>query len=98
MEIEIFLLVLLLFRIMYSCFLLGITYLFFESFDQLYSIGNTLALVGASGSGKSTVILLIERFYDPSSGAVMLDGEDIRNLELSWLRDQIGLVSQVVSR
>ena len=56
--------------------------------------GKTAALVGASGSGKSTVISLVERFYDPLSGSVRLDGVDLRELNLKWLRSQIGLVSQ----
>ncbi|GJX74407.1 ABC transporter B family member 1 [Tanacetum coccineum] len=56
--------------------------------------GKTVALVGSSGSGKSTVVSLIERFYDPTSGLVMLDGHDIKGLNLKWLRQQIGLVSQ----
>ena len=56
--------------------------------------GRSVALVGASGSGKSTVIALLERFYDPSSGEVLLDGVDIRRLRLKWLRSQMGLVSQ----
>ena len=51
-------------------------------------------MVGASGSGKSTVIALIERFYDPLEGSVLLDGIDIRELNIKWLRGQIGLVSQ----
>ena len=51
--------------------------------------GKTLALVGSSGSGKSTVVGLIERFYDPHAGAVLLDGIDIRKLKLSWLRKQV---------
>jgi ATP-binding cassette subfamily B (MDR/TAP) protein 1 len=54
----------------------------------------TVALVGQSGSGKSTVIALLERFYDPDSGVILLDGVEIKNLKLSWLRDQMGLVSQ----
>ena len=49
--------------------------------------------VGESGSGKSTVVSLIERFYDPVSGSVQLDGHDIRTLNLRWLRRQIGLVA-----
>lgn len=53
-----------------------------------------MALVGESGSGKSTVISLIERFYDPDSGKVLLDQVDVRILKLSWLRQQMGLVSQ----
>lgn len=56
--------------------------------------GKTAALVGASGSGKSTVISLLERFYDPTSGVVRLDGVDLKDLNLKWLRSQIGLVSQ----
>ena len=50
--------------------------------------------VGESGSGKSTVVGLIERFYDPLAGRVLLDGHDIRSLNLRWLRKQIGLVAQ----
>lgn len=53
-----------------------------------------MALVGESGSGKSTAISLIERFYDPDSGRVTLDGVEIQTLKLSWLRQQMGLVSQ----
>ncbi|KAM0903402.1 hypothetical protein ACQ4PT_018635 [Festuca glaucescens] len=56
--------------------------------------GKTVALVGESGCGKSTVIALLERFYDPDSGMVMLDGVDIKNLKVGWLRQQMGLVSQ----
>lgn len=56
--------------------------------------GRTVALVGSSGSGKSTVVALLERFYDPSAGQVLIDGVDIKNLQLKWLRNQIGLVSQ----
>ncbi|KAL6567327.1 ATP-binding cassette sub- B member 9 [Orobanche gracilis] len=56
--------------------------------------GKTVALVGESGSGKSTVISLIERFYNPDSGEILLDGVEIRKLKLIWLRQQMGLVSQ----
>ncbi|KAK4364648.1 hypothetical protein RND71_016006 [Anisodus tanguticus] len=56
--------------------------------------GKIVALVGGSGSGKSTVISLIERFYEPLSGQILLDGSDIRHLDLKWLRHQIGLVNQ----
>ncbi|KAK1267629.1 ABC transporter B family member 1 [Acorus gramineus] len=65
-----------------------------SDFSLSIPAGKTVALVGSSGSGKSTVVSLIERFYDPSSGEVMLDGQDIRNLKLRWLREQMGLVSQ----
>ncbi|KAJ9696846.1 hypothetical protein PVL29_008847 [Vitis rotundifolia] len=56
--------------------------------------GKTVALVGESGSGKSTVIALLQRFYDPDSGHITLDGVDIQSLQLKWLRQQMGLVSQ----
>ena len=56
--------------------------------------GKTTALVGASGSGKSTIVGLIERFYEPVGGTVYLDGHDISKLNLRWLRQQVGLVSQ----
>ena len=59
-----------------------------------FTPGQTSALVGASGSGKSTIISLVERFYDPTSGSVQLDGVDLRELNVKWLRGQIGLVSQ----
>jgi len=62
--------------------------------DLSFPAGKTAALVGSSGSGKSTVISLVERFYDPLSGSVRLDGLDIRDLNIRWLRSQIGLVSQ----
>jgi ATP-binding cassette subfamily B (MDR/TAP) protein 1 len=56
--------------------------------------GKTTALVGASGSGKSTIIGLVERFYTPIEGSVYLDDVDISTLNLRWLRQQISLVSQ----
>ncbi|KAI6114229.1 ste6-like protein [Pisolithus sp. B1] len=59
-----------------------------------FEAGKAAALVGASGSGKSTIVSLVERFYDPLSGTVKLDGVDLRDLNIKWLRSQIGLVSQ----
>ncbi|XP_062841934.1 ATP-binding cassette, sub-family B (MDR/TAP), member 4 isoform X1 [Trichomycterus rosablanca] len=56
--------------------------------------GQTLALVGSSGCGKSTIIQLLERFYDPLRGTVMLDSSDVKQLNIHWLRSQIGIVSQ----
>ncbi|KAI1337806.1 multidrug resistance protein [Xylariaceae sp. FL0016] len=56
--------------------------------------GKTTALVGASGSGKSTIVGLVERFYDPVGGKVLLDGHDVSTLNLRWLRQQMALVSQ----
>lgn len=51
--------------------------------------GNTVALVGESGSGKSTIIQLLERFYDPLQGQVLLDGHNIKDFQLNWLRSQV---------
>jgi ABC-type multidrug transport system fused ATPase/permease subunit len=56
--------------------------------------GKTVALVGTSGSGKSTIASLIYRLYDPSSGVVTLDGVDVRTLKPAFLRKQVGVVSQ----
>ena len=56
--------------------------------------GKSMALVGSSGSGKSTIVQLIQRFYDPTEGAVLLDGTDLRSLNLRWVRRHMGLVSQ----
>jgi len=56
--------------------------------------GEVVALVGHSGAGKSTLAHLLTRFYDPAAGAVRLDGRDLRELDPSWLRRNIGVVSQ----
>jgi subfamily B ATP-binding cassette protein MsbA len=56
--------------------------------------GETLAIVGATGAGKSTLVSLVPRFYDPTAGVVMLDGEDIRNFRVQSLREQMSLVLQ----
>jgi len=56
--------------------------------------GERIAVVGSSGAGKSTLVNLIPRFYDPTAGAVELDGRDLRTLTLRSLRSQIGLVPQ----
>ncbi|CAF0895657.1 unnamed protein product [Rotaria sp. Silwood1] len=56
--------------------------------------GQRVALIGESGCGKSTVIQLLERFYDPIQGRIYLDGVDIRQLNIQWLRSCLGLVSQ----
>jgi subfamily B ATP-binding cassette protein MsbA len=58
--------------------------------------GTTLAVVGRSGSGKSTLVSLLPRFYDPTSGVVLIDGVDIRDYRLADLRRQMSLVSQEV--
>ncbi|KAL5215774.1 hypothetical protein ABZP36_007175 [Zizania latifolia] len=66
----------------------------FREFSLFFPARKTAAVVGGSGSGKSTVVALIERFYDPNQGQVLLDNVDIKSLQLKWLRDQIGLVNQ----
>lgn len=66
----------------------------FDGFSLFIPSGATAALVGESGSGKSTVISLIERFYDPKSGEVLIDGVNLKEFQLKWIRSKIGLVSQ----
>ena len=65
-----------------------------DDFSLVLEPGTTTALVGESGSGKSSVVALLERFYDVNGGVVLLDGVDVRSLDVSWLRGQIGLVQQ----
>lgn len=66
----------------------------FKDFCLAVPSGKTVALVGKSGSGKSTVASLLQRFYDPDSGQILLDGLEIQKLQLKWLRQQMGLVGQ----
>jgi ATP-binding cassette subfamily B (MDR/TAP) protein 1 len=66
----------------------------FSGFSLFIPSGTTTALVGQSGSGKSTVISLIERFYDPQAGEVLIDGTNLKEFQLKWIREKIGLVSQ----
>jgi ATP-binding cassette subfamily B (MDR/TAP) protein 1 len=66
----------------------------FRGFSLFISSGTTVALVGQSGSGKSTVVSLIERFYDPQAGDVLIDGINLKEFQLKWIRSKIGLVSQ----
>ncbi|KDP28336.1 hypothetical protein JCGZ_14107 [Jatropha curcas] len=66
----------------------------FTRFSLSIPSGTTAALVGQSGSGKSTVISLMERFYDPRAGEVLRDDINIKELQLKWIRGKIGLVSQ----
>eukprot|EP00743_Colponemidia_sp_Colp-15_P010726 GILK01011850.1.p1 GENE.GILK01011850.1~~GILK01011850.1.p1 ORF type:complete len:1311 (+),score=265.06 GILK01011850.1:141-3935(+) len=65
-----------------------------KEFSFYARANETLALVGHSGCGKSTVIQLLERFYIPSAGSIFVDGSDISLINLSWLRRHIGLVGQ----
>lgn len=61
-----------------------------------FAAGTTTAIVGGTGSGKTTLVKLLLRFYDPTAGRITLDGRDVRDLSLASLRDAVGLVSQDV--
>ncbi|OVA09398.1 ABC transporter [Macleaya cordata] len=65
-----------------------------KKFSLLVEPGLKIALVGPSGAGKSSVLALLLRFYDPREGRILIDGTDIREFNLRWLRSQIGLVQQ----
>lgn len=66
-----------------------------KNFNMDIPVGSTHALVGPSGCGKSSTLGLIERFYDASEGRVTLDGKDVRDLNVRWLRSNIGYVGQM---
>ncbi|KAH9158423.1 hypothetical protein LEN26_002984, partial [Aphanomyces euteiches] len=66
----------------------------YKNYNLKIKSGQTVALVGGSGSGKSTAINLIERFYDPNAGAVYLDGVDLKTINVQSLRNHISIVSQ----
>src|ERR1700685_2703876 len=65
-----------------------------QHIDLTVPPGQTLALVGETGAGKSTFAKLIARFYDPSSGRVLVDGHDLRSVTAESLRSQMGIVPQ----
>ncbi|KAI3965489.1 hypothetical protein MKW92_034732 [Papaver armeniacum] len=65
-----------------------------QGFNLNVPAGRSVGLVGSSGSGKSTTISLLQRFYDPLRGDILLDGNRIKKLHLKWLRSQMGLVNQ----
>ncbi len=65
-----------------------------DGFNIDIAAGESVALVGATGAGKSTVVKMIARFYDPSRGAVLVDGIDLREMEMASLRSKIGFVPQ----
>ncbi|CAG8448774.1 2904_t:CDS:10 [Ambispora leptoticha] len=65
-----------------------------KNFSLTIKPGQTVALVGSSGSGKSTIVNLLERFYDPISGQVIIDGEKIQDINIKSLRKHVGLVGQ----
>jgi ATP-binding cassette subfamily B (MDR/TAP) protein 1 len=72
----------------------ALDHLICRGYNLTIAAGQSCALCGPSGSGKSTLIQLLERFYDPLSGSVLLDGHDLKTLNIGWLRAQIGLVGQ----
>lgn len=78
----------------------GVSFAYEKNEDVLQDInlkvksGEKLAIVGPSGSGKTSIINLIPRFYDPTEGTVLIDGTDVRDMKLSSLRKQIGIVPQ----
>ncbi|MDQ7026746.1 MAG: ABC transporter ATP-binding protein [Anaerolineae bacterium] len=79
----------------------NVTFRYFESSDNVLTDvsfsakpGETIALLGATGSGKTSIINLIPRFYDTSEGAILIDGHDVRDVTLDSLRSQIGIVLQ----
>lgn len=65
-----------------------------DKFKLTVPQGTTVALCGPSGSGKSTIASLLERFYEPSEGEITLDGQDLKTLDPSWLRQNIGFINQ----
>lgn len=65
-----------------------------EDFTLDIQAGTKIALVGSSGSGKSTIVKLLERFYDPQSGSITLDGNELNSINIRYLRNQFGFVSQ----
>ncbi|MEA2299057.1 MAG: ATP-binding cassette, subfamily bacterial [Solirubrobacteraceae bacterium] len=65
-----------------------------DSVDLVVAPGQTVALVGATGAGKSTLAKLVARFYDPTEGRVLVDGHDLRDIQASSLRSQMGIVPQ----
>jgi ATP-binding cassette, subfamily B (MDR/TAP), member 1 len=66
----------------------------FQNFNLSIKPGSTVALVGESGSGKSTVIRLLQRFYDPVDGRIVVDGNNLRDINVRWWRSNVGVVSQ----
>eukprot|EP00456_Euglypha_rotunda_P030787 TRINITY_DN2398_c0_g2_i2.p1 TRINITY_DN2398_c0_g2~~TRINITY_DN2398_c0_g2_i2.p1 ORF type:complete len:1285 (+),score=238.34 TRINITY_DN2398_c0_g2_i2:347-3856(+) len=66
----------------------------FDGFNLTIKPGQTIALVGESGSGKSTIVGLLERFYDPEKGTILVDGVPLTGLHLDWWRSKVGVVQQ----
>ena len=68
------------------CFVLQVL----DGLSLQVNVGQTAALVGSSGCGKSTTVQLLQRFYDPAQGTITIDGQDIKTLNVKWLRQHIG--------
>lgn len=66
----------------------------FEDFSISLDIGKKIAFVGHSGCGKSTIFQLLQRFYEPSKGQILVDGVDIKDYDIHYLRSCFGVVSQ----
>jgi ATP-binding cassette subfamily B protein len=64
-----------------------------DGIDLDVPAGRTVAIVGATGSGKTSLVMLLPRLYDPSAGSVLIDGADLREVDVASLRDEVGLVS-----
>ena len=82
------------FKDIYFCYPSRLETPILQDFNLKVPAGNRVGLVRGSGSSKSTVTALLERFYDPIEGDILLDGYKIRKLQLKWLRSQLGLVNQ----
>ncbi len=65
-----------------------------DKFSLVVERGQTIALVGPSGGGKSTIVSLLSRFYEPTSGSLLIDGVDYRERSLDWIQNQLGIVLQ----
>lgn len=65
-----------------------------KDFSLSITPGETIALVGSSGSGKTTLAMLLLRYFDPDSGSILIDGCDLKEIDLEWLRSRIGMVFQ----
>ena len=66
-----------------------------EGFSLAAQRGQTIALVGSTGGGKSTIVSLATRFYEPRAGRIAVDGVDLRDIPLAWLSERVGIVPQV---
>lgn len=66
----------------------------FENFSIDLDVGKKIAFVGHSGCGKSTIFQLLQRFYEPSKGTILIDGQDIKDYDIHYLRSCFGVVSQ----